>query len=188
VRPVLRAVSSRGSAFKRFLLAPEAVKVFHSPHVNTACLQCGLTPPSSGQTTAGKVVLLCEHRARRCLPLMSNVMRHSKQCPSCGGRSIERRSGTLGLLSPPFVCKTCGAPLKLTVTRSSFWAVPASMASVGVLWLAISWLNSAPTITGAARVGIIGGLGGLAMSLPMQVLMRSMRYREWGDKQSRGAR
>jgi hypothetical protein len=36
----------------------------------------GITPPSSGQTTAGKVVPSCEHRARRCLPLMSNVRRH----------------------------------------------------------------------------------------------------------------
>jgi hypothetical protein len=31
-----------------------------------------ITPPSSGQTTAGSNGLFFEHRARRCLPLMSN--------------------------------------------------------------------------------------------------------------------
>jgi hypothetical protein len=55
------------------------------------CSCCGLTPPSSGQTTAGSNWLFCEHCARRCLPLMSNVSRHMQSCQA-NGSAVKARA------------------------------------------------------------------------------------------------
>jgi hypothetical protein len=50
-----------------------------------------ITTPSSGQTTAGGLVLFGEHRSRRCLPLMSNVSRHVQQSCQANGSAVKRR-------------------------------------------------------------------------------------------------
>jgi hypothetical protein len=42
--------------------------------------QRALTPSSRGQPTAAHVCVLCQHLRRRCLPLMSNVRRHTTPC------------------------------------------------------------------------------------------------------------
>jgi hypothetical protein len=55
------------------------------------CSCCGLTPPSSGQTTAGADWLFAKACARRCLPLMSNVSRHMQSCQA-NGSAVKARA------------------------------------------------------------------------------------------------
>jgi hypothetical protein len=50
-----------------------------------------ITPPSSGQTTAGGLVPLRQQCARRCLPLMSNVSRHMQSC-RVNGSAVKARA------------------------------------------------------------------------------------------------
>jgi hypothetical protein len=103
------------------------------------------------------------------LPKTPVPSRLSGHCPVCLGTTVIRTGNT-------YQCATCHSALKITFTLRALWALPVSLSTCGVLFLAIP-VHRAGWLSGVWLAGVIGGLSSLGFSLAMRTYMRGLVYR-----------
>lgn len=98
----------------------------------------------------------------------------SKQCPVCNGSSVERIEGRWGFGSPTHHCSKCGADLKTKFTAHALWSIPVAVLTLAGMYLVVPWLQHSPAITGVLRAALVGGVVGLAVAVPANVVLRGV--------------
>lgn len=98
----------------------------------------------------------------------------SKQCPACNSSPVERIKGRWGFGSPTHHCPKCGTDLKTKFTVQALWSIPIAIFTLAGMYVAISWLQNSQVITGVMRAALAGGIVGLAVALPANVVLRGV--------------
>ena len=89
---------------------------------------------------------------------------------------MESINGRLSFRLPTHRCAKCGAELKTKFTLFALWSFPVGVIVVGVMYVAITWLQQSQAITGTVRAGLIGGIVALAFSLTANVALRGIVF------------
>jgi hypothetical protein len=111
-------------------------------------------------------------------PHVANSSVLSRRCPKCGATGVQSLRNSFNFRGPTHHCDVCNADLRASLTARALWCIPIGVLSVLAAVVTNRWLNGV-AIPGVFRAAVTGGVGALAIALPLGALTKGFVLREW---------